>query len=253
MDPNQYRSRFLWRLLGSPWVSVPAGLGAASLGLALAMGEPQSYLTIVGISGVLLGVASAATRWIFQFDQISQATFDDLQSETERTQYAFLDQLERRLRVDGDARTRKSVADLRKIFRRLERAGMMGENVDQALVPDIREKALQLYQSCLKSLEGTVEYWQAAQEMATEAARDQMLQARESLLTEVSRSIYHLGATLDHLRSASLKRDRQGNEMAQMREELELGLQVAQRVEQRMSQFESDLRDPARMREPPSA
>ncbi len=243
MDPGRFRKRFLTRLVASPWVGVPAGLGLASLGLGIVLGHPLGFFGFMGVVGILLGVGMGATRWVLGYDQIARQAFEEVLSETERSHYAFLDGLEKRLHGDGDPRTIASVRDLRKIYRRLERAGMVGEGGSGELLPEIRDHSVELYESCVESLERTLAFWNAAQEMATREAREKLLRSREELLAEIRQSIHHLGATLDHLQTAALQSERPGQELSEMRRELEMGLEVARRVSSRMDQLERGVRE----------
>ena len=245
MDPQTFRSRVLKNLLASPLVLIPAGLGLATFTLAILVGAPTGFLGFLGLSGILAGAGMAATRWILGWNELTSKTFNELQGESNRSQAKTLDELEQSLKADHDPRTTQSVRDLRQLYRRLERAGVMGDNIDSLVLPDIKNKAEQLYQSCLASLARTLELWQAAQEMATVDARKQVLMQRETLIGEVNKSVNHLGKTLDHLQTLLLKRDRQDESLARMREELEMGLQVSQRVELRIDQLDQLGRDAA--------
>jgi len=202
-----------------------------------AFGAPVGFLAFLGLTGILAGIGMAATRWVFGFEAISQTAMAEMQGENQRSQTVNLDRLEQDLKVDRDSRTAQSVQDLRRLYRRLDKAGVMGNQTDCPVLPEIKAKAEQLYQSCLDSLARTLEFWRAAQEMATQEGRKQMLDARESLIAEVGKSVYHLGKTVDHLQASMLKRDRQDDSLARMRQELDMGLEVAQRIEQRMDQL----------------
>ena len=237
MDPRIYRTRVLKELIASPLVVIPAGLGAATFTMAVVLHAPLGFLGFLGLSGILAGVGIAVTRSILGWDELTRRAFDELQGESDQSQAQIIDGLEQALRADHDPRTTQSAQELRRLYRRLERAGVMGDNIDSLLLPEIKNKAEQLYQSCLDSLGRTLELWQAAQEMATPEARKQVLAQREALIGEVDKSVHHLGKTLDHLQTSMLKRDRQDEDLARMREELEMGLQVAQRVEQRIDQL----------------
>ncbi len=243
MDPQTFRTRVLINLFGSPLVIIPAGLGAATFALAVAVGAATDFLGFLGLSGILAGAGIAATRWVLGWNELTRKTFDELQGESDQGQAKVLGKLEQALKADHDPRTTQSLHDLQRLYRRLEKAGVVGDTIDSLVLPDIKNKAEQLYQSCLDSLARTLELWQAAKEMATAEARKQVLDQRETLIGEVRKSVYHLGKTLDHLQTSLLKRDRQDESLARTREELEMGLQVSQRVEQRIDQLEQLGRD----------
>jgi hypothetical protein len=80
--------------------------------------------------------------------------------------------------------------------------------------------------------------------MLTSDGRQRVLESREELLGELDQGLEQLGRTFDELYASSIERDRSGEELARIRQELDTGLEVAQRIEARMSQFEETLRNP---------
>jgi hypothetical protein len=239
MDPQEFRKRFVVRLLTSPWVSVPSALGSMSLAVGYLLGD--MFFEFLGLTGVLLGVGMGFTRWMLDADTVARRVYQDLKSETEQTHQDYLNRLERRLLADEDPRTEDILAELRSLYQRMRSPDVAESNLDVELLGDIREKSQTLYRSCLASLERTAAQWELAQQMATKESRRLVLQAREDLLKEIKRSVEHLGATLDHLQLAALKEGPAGDDLSRTREELERGLEVARRVEQRMAEFNQRL------------
>ncbi len=242
MESVNFRHRVLKRLFLSPLVVIPMGMGAASLALGLAMGQPDGYFSFLGLTGVLLGLGAAATRWLVGSGELARQAFEELRAESGRKKKHHLRKLRRRIRYDRDPRTNRLLLQLVRLAKRMGQAGVMNHEDGNDVVAEVRDKAVGLYQSCLGSLERTIDLYEAAQQMATEDARNQLLAQREELLEEVRRSVAHLETTLDHLQSLQLKRDRRGEGLAQMRKELEMGLSVAQRVERRMDNLDRELR-----------
>jgi len=243
MDRNEFRRRVLSHWLQSPLIVVPAGLGTAALLLAFALGQPWGFFGFLGASGLLFGAGMAISRWVLAFDRLSQAAFAEMQSESEKNHYAYLDDLQQRLAGDHDPRLAANLAKLRQVYQRLERADLAGDDPAEVMLPEIRAQADELYQSCLKSLERVCQQGEVAQQMATPEGRQEVLRWRDQLLEEVSRSVDNLGATLDHLQVAALKRDTREDSPTAIREELERGLGVARKVEQRMDELEQNVRD----------
>ena len=228
-------------LLASPWVVIPAGLGAASFLIGMAMGQPAGYFSFLGITGMLLGLGMAATRLLGGSADEGQGTSEDPHSAPGIASRAYLERLKRRIRDDDDPRTDRLFKDLTRLNERMTRLGVTESSGGSEAVVDIREKAVELYRCCLISLERTLVLHDAAEEMATTEARDRLLAEREQLLGEVGGSVAHLGATLDHLHTLQLKRHQSSEELTRMRQELEMGLEVAQRVEQRMESLQREL------------
>jgi type I site-specific restriction endonuclease len=240
MEPSQFRKALIWGFLASPWIGPPLGLGACSFLLGAILQQP--FIAFLGITGVLFGAAVATTRWMLKLDQLAQRTAEDLQSPMDRDHNAYLNQLAKRLRADKDPRNDQQLEQLRHLYARLERAGVLGDNSNAELLSEIREKAERLYRSCLASLERTVDLGDLAREMATAEFRDRVLRSREELLREIDRSIHHLGATVDHLQAGALHIGAESEELSKMRHELDFGLQVARRVEERMARFDESLK-----------
>lgn len=242
MEPAKFRNRVLLRLLASPSVIVPAGLGAAALLVGLATGQPTGVWGLVGLSGVLLGLGAAAGRWLFGFGEIARQAFDELRAEAGRDQRAYLRRLRNRVRADRDPRSNRLLMELVELAGRMARAGMVGPRADGEPLTDVAAQLVELHRSCLASLERTVDLYETARDMETEAARAELLTRREKLLDEIHRTEEHLSATLDYLQSAQLKRGDKEADLARMREELDQGLAVAQQVERRMDELDRELR-----------
>jgi hypothetical protein len=168
----------------------------------------------------------------------------DLRDQLEHEQLRALDELERRLRTENDPRPRQSLAQLRLLCERLHSPETWATTFDADLLPEIRERAEQLYRSCLTSLERTCALWGAAQKMLTPAGRQRVLDSREELIVELERGLEQLGRTLDQLYASAIERDRTGEDLARIRQELDTGLEVAERIEARMTQFEETLHNP---------
>ncbi len=237
-DSPPLRGRILRNLLRWPLVNVPAVLGTGALLLGLATGRPTGYLAMLGAAGVLAGAAAAVGRWWMGSDELARLARQQLQDEGRREHRTYLRRLYRRLRKDRDRRTNKRLKQLQRIHGRLQRAGVLGRRDKADLQQDIKDDAAELYGSCVTSLERSLDLWHAAKEMASAESRDRLLAAREELLEEVGHSIAHLDATLDHLNTSKLKPGARSEQLARTREELEIGLQVARRVEQRMAELE---------------
>lgn len=242
INSARLRRRMLHRVLALPRVWLPTWAGIAALFVAALSNDPTSVLGLAGIAGIVLGLLNAGTRWFFHGNELAEQAYADLKAEAERNHYLYLHYLWRRLRVDGDPRTKQYLLQMRQVYQRMERIGVSGNRLDVSLLPEIREKTEQLYRSSLAALEHTLDYWQAAREMTTADGRREALSARETLLAEVARSIDHLNTTLDHLQATALRHEDQAQHLASIRQELDTGLEVAKRVETRMDEFDRSLR-----------
>ncbi len=235
-------SRIARSLVASPVVGVPAGLGLASWLLGTMAGDGGGFFVFLGISGVLFGVGAAVTRWVVDGQRIQRAAAEQYRDESDRDHEQFLNDLGRRLQLDGDERTNQQLAVLTRLHRRMRRVGIFDAKISVDIMPDIKDKIEQLYRSCLSSLERSLELRNAAEEMMTESARTRVFDSRESLIAEVGNTIEHLGATIDFLQTSKLEKDGDRN-LSNMRQELEYGLDVARRVEDRIQDLERSLQD----------
>jgi hypothetical protein len=241
MDESRIRNRALKNLLTSTPVVLPAVLGIGSLLVGLLTGNPAGTFGVLGMAGLALGVGVATWRWLTGSERLTQEALEQLQSGAEREHRSYLRQLQRRLRKDKDPRTNEVVKQLKALRSRLTRVGLIGRRRISETAAEIRDDARQLYRSCLTSLERTLDHQQAAGEMTTPELRQKLLSAREELISQIGESIVRLGATLDHLQTSALEPGRQSEELTRMRRELQTGLEVARRVEQRMDQIDRDL------------
>lgn len=243
MDKARLNRRILRNLLTAPWIFFPGAIGLAALSVALVFGSPTGGLAITGMAFLLLGLAGLGSQYLFRGEQLAREAADDLRQQDERQHFERLRGLHRQLRLDRDPRTGTFIQEMRRLYQRLEQACLLDTSRAGDVLPEVRDKAEELYRSCLASLERSLELSVAAQQMATAEARQQVLDARERLLAEIETSIRHLDATLDHLQTAQLRRDDREQSLSQMRTELDMGLAVARRVEARVGELERGVRE----------
>ncbi len=242
MDPSRVRAQVVKNLLTGPWTVTAGGMGAILLLLACLLGNPSGSLGVVGLAAIVVAMAAAAGQWFFRYDRLAREALDDLRKEEERRRFTHLRQLQRQLRGDRDLRTGQFIVDLRRLCRRLERASPPHAARRGSLLLELRDQAEELYGLCVASLERSLELSITAQDLATPEARGQVLESRESLLGEIEKSVARLDATLDYLQAAAVGRDEPEERLVRVREELEVGLDVARRVRQQMDELDQSLR-----------
>jgi hypothetical protein len=264
MDRARFRNKVLLDLVSAPWTLIPAALGASCLLLAWAVSGAAHLLAFVGVAGLLIGLGSLVTRWIFRAGEIARRAFEELEGEAFKQQDAMLDDLDRRLQSDSDPRTEESLRELRLLYERFRQGGDWTREVDGKAAFDIANKVEELFRGCVRSLERSLELWESAQEMHTDEVRRKILGSREEILAEVGESSRHLARTLDGVHALALekreasaagvlgrsRRQRREN-LAQIRSELDESLAVARRVEERMQLLDAELGSATgRLREP---
>lgn len=244
---SRLRKRMVKNLLKSPAVGMPLWLGLFAFLSGTAAGAPVIFWGLIGIGGMALGAAVAGFRWFAGQEKLREQAQLDLSREAEKAERTRLRRLFRSLRRDEDPRTGRYAKDLERLRGRLEQVELADRDVRSGILPEVRRQAEQLYQSCVASLERALDLWQTAQNMATPDARQRLMDTRDQLLDEIGRSIEHLGLTLDRLQVSGLQVDANEDEkLAELREELRVGLEVARRVEGRMQQLDQELQGAGR-------
>lgn len=228
-----------WRKLAQhvvslPSVGIPLALGTVTTGTSWMVGQGDGFLGFLGVTGILFGIGLGATKLILGFDELARSVLRELRSDQKKENNARLKDLQNELRKDQDQRTSQFVKQLRKLFLRMDKAGFFDNTEDSADLLGISDRAKELYESSIASLRRSLLLWETANEMSTQKGREDVLEIRETLLDEVGESLSHLGATLDRLKTSELRRETTIN-LAQIRDELEQGLEVARRVEERLA------------------
>jgi hypothetical protein len=210
-------------------VTVPGVVGAVALGIALLTGNLGGFFGIVGIG-------AAFTRWVYVTGPLAGAVDRALQSQTEWAHRTRLDQLQRQLQDDPDARSLDSLGKLRQLHGRLQAAPPSA--AADPLLAEVRDKSQVLYESCLSGLERVAVQGAAAREVTTAEARDTLLRSRTALVDEVVQGIERLGASVDQIQVSALAHGAAERDLAQIRNDLDAGLEVARRVRERMEEIE---------------
>jgi hypothetical protein len=230
-------------LLSWRWVLIPSIVGLAGLAWGALAGVLAGAAGWAGLLGLGLAAGAAGCRWLLSGETLEQQALDDLRRRAARKHVDYLKQLRRRLRRDRDPRTGKCLKRLHGTHERLDRldARVLSLPAGAKLLAEVVAQAGQLYQSCLELLERSLVLWNTSQQLTTDDARDRLLRSRDQLLDEVDQSIGRLERTLDSLQVAAVRDDQPQDEHARLRAELDEGLAVAQRVQQRMDALTRDL------------
>jgi hypothetical protein len=240
MDPTRFRIQVAAKAAATPMVVLPAIAGAGAVLLGLVLGQPAGSLTFLGAVGLLIAGGMAATRLILRSEELARSVHEAAVEDAHEEHEDYLRRLARQLRRDRDDRTGEILRRLHHVHERFREDDVLSRAAESAVLLEIREKIEQLYWSCLRSLERSLVMWRAAREMSTPETRQAVLDRREKLVVEVQNGIAHLETTIDQLVAKSLQRDDE-TDMVRVRDELDVGLQVARRVEERMSELEDDL------------
>jgi hypothetical protein len=240
MEPAAFRRRVIRKAVAAPTVIVPVALGTVALAMGVVLREPAGFFGFLGVTGLLLGAGVAATRLLVWPERLAAETARDAVLEEESRAAARLLALERHQGLD-EVGPRQLVGQLRRAWQRIAATGALRGAAHPEMLPEIGSHLRRLHDSCCATLERCAALGLAAREMATTEGRVRVQAARRELLDEVGRSVEQLDAALDRLQATALDRDRPPIDLAMLRDELDEGLRVARRLDERMDELERSL------------
>ncbi len=212
------------------WVSLSPLILGATIGLgAWAISLESGLVIATSVILVLLSAGIYLNRLIFGWNENYERIVREWRASVERARDRDLDRLYRDLQADGDPRTETLLKDLRTLTTTL-----MGEQDDHlasgafGVLSDVDK----LFKRCVGYLEESLKLWRTAEAMERKNIADELLAQRTVLIDEVEKSLDRLGDVLGGIKKATLSRD--GEELAQLREELKSRLQIAEEVEARI-------------------
>ena len=211
-------------------------LPIAAVGVVVAVGALAAGTVILGVVGGLLAGLGGGIAVGGLFGGGGRATDDDAVPAGVGTANDLND-FELRAKVKGDFAVARLADRLEKIGPRLADA-LAGGGRDAA---DVGDKLRRIHDVSLATIRDAFDLHLAAREMATEAARRELLDQRETLVGEASDAVDALDRGIDRLRAAAARSqtsDRTG-ELSELGGDLDRQLEVARRVEQRMRDLEA--------------
>ena len=225
------RKKIFLDLVAAPSTLLPlvGGLTLLLGGWALDAGAAVGF---AGVVGVLAGLGMAATRLIFGLEKITERAYEYVHDQEWKKQEKALDKLDHKLVRDRDARTQSALREVRHLYTSLVedvRSGKITRNTH-----DILQKVESLFRACVAQLEESYRLWDTARRLSGNG-RERMLQQREAVVEEVTRSVEHLGHTIGQLRGVTAKTDEQ--DLDRMTAELDEAIDVARRTEERLASW----------------
>ena len=227
------RRRVMSEIFLAPSVVMPIVAGASAWILSWAAGG-VGILNLVGLAGVLGGIGWMATRAIFLTDKITAETLREIKQKQKDEENRELDQLQRKLRKDGDHRTQDYLLLLRTAKDDFEEATSQPgvEKRSAEVVQQVR----QLFAAAIVQLQRTYKYWELSERLVG-SERDLILDQREKLVNEIKETVDHVqDVTKQYI---ELMTREQQVDLSQLRDELDTSLRVAKRTEERMREIES--------------
>jgi hypothetical protein len=240
LDTPGLRRKVITKLLTGPSFLLPMVAGLSTLVVGFSAGMDPIVTSFAGVSAMLIGVGALATRAIYRLDDLARRAISETQAEEAADAQRKLDDLYRRLAAEKDLRAAKLLDGLRATYAALREALTGNDSIPRPQLMEVSQKAEQLFTSCIASLQHALEMLQASRGMSTQEARSVTIGRRERLLDEVEESAAHLSGILDKLRAFGIE-DKDSENLAILRSELDESLSVARKVEERMQAFQSEL------------
>jgi hypothetical protein len=202
-----------------------------------ALGQASPLITFSGVLTCLLSLGAYATKVSLNWgdeERLRQRVLDRHARETEKALREKLERLRRDLVADGDQRSEKlfdQLISLQETLRSQAESGLTG--VDQA---EIFARVEELVEASLTHLEDSAQLMAKAGKASTQNIKSHLLEQREQLLEETRKSI----EALDRILAAFLANQKQetSSETARIREELELQLEISERVKEQLESLD---------------
>ena len=244
-DSASFRRRFVQAWLLRRSVLLPAAIAGLVTAGAVAVGvlAGSGPLDIIGPAVAAWAVpALAAAGWfVFGSRRIAEEARATLLDEADGGQRELLRELGRRLIGHQDADGARLADALRKLRRRLDE-GVAGEGFE--VDAELAGTAERLLDASVNALARSLSIHQAKERLHTDEVKAELDQTRAGLIDEVSGGVHALGLMLDKLETAKLRRPGEG-ELSTVRDELDAGLAIAERVEARMARLDASLTGPS--------
>ncbi|MEM6733625.1 MAG: HU family DNA-binding protein [Myxococcota bacterium] len=187
----------------------------------------------------LVGFGTFATKLLSGDESRAREALNELEQEVEDERQRDLDALAQRLARDSDPRDERLLQDLRKLAEEFKRDDFWPDDLSSASTFDLMSGVETLFAGCVDSLERQVRLVEIAGNMSTQEARAPLVAERERILDDVGQCITQLGKMYSSIQGLR-GRGRENAELARVRGELDLSLEVAARVQERMRAWDQD-------------
>lgn len=233
------RKEIIKKLLMGPvdWITLTPFLLGITLGMGVWALSLEPGITLA--ASVILLLISAGIylhRLFFGWNENYEKIVMKYRNEIEKKRDRELNNLYSELKKDGDARTETLLKDLRTLTKALLNEQSSSLAVDAF---DIVADVDKLFQKSVDYLKESLELWKTATKMERESIKNELMKQREILIEEVEKSLENLGNVLGTLKKVSINSSN-GQQLAELREELNTRLKIAEDVETRISSLRSN-------------
>ncbi len=227
----------------SPWAWVPAALGGLALVIPLLTGDRPGadFLLFLGGLGLVAGAVVAAVRLATAREELEREVRDALR-------HGKANLVARRQRLDdamdaaGRAKDQPIDPRLHRLRRALDRLVAVADEAPDLPVR-LEAKAGELWDRCLAACRHATTLLTLGRDLATPAARATIDGERAELLRDADAALDRLEAALDHLQLALARRSFDVAQLVEPSDELDRGLEIARRVDDRMAAVDRSSRD----------
>ncbi|MEM6822444.1 MAG: hypothetical protein AAF558_10945 [Verrucomicrobiota bacterium] len=231
---NQKEKEIRRTILSNPldWITLtPAFLGLASILGGWAVGDWGILAMAAGASLCLISMGIYINRLVFGWSAEYARLINEWRKSIEGERDSKLDNLYRELGRDGDPRTESLLQDLRTLAKALirEESDSLAYNAF-----DVVSNVDKLFQRSVDYLEEGLDLWKTAEQIQNVSIKQTLLEQREALIEEVEQSLESLGQLVGQMKKTSINSGNQ-QALAEMREELDARLRIAEEVESRMN------------------
>jgi hypothetical protein len=225
--------RFLLRstlLRPATLIPVMVGLVAGVASWAVGGNLVLNSLAVVGVVG---GISWMVFRTVAHVENLTQGALNAQQESLREAENRQLDLLARQLRTDRDHRTQDSLRLLRTLRDEFERSSARPEV--SMLSARLGVQIGQYFESAVNQLQRSYQLFEKS-ESAVGEVRDRLLRERETLISEIGKSLETFQAVVNKM--TRWQSEEPEKQLSALQEELERNLEIARRTEERMREIE---------------
>jgi len=222
-----YRREVLKRYTLDRLTVVPLALGLTGIIGAWALSSP--LFLIGGIIILGLGTYGFFARLNGEDDTIEKSIQKRFKAEAQQRTQVYLDELEKVLTITPDPRDENALRDLRGLLTAFHENKTWERNVDPSSAINIREGVDRLFKGAIETLRESYSLLVQNQKTSSFKVKEANLLRREMLISEVEASVHRLERLFEELQTMR-PLDETGEDLAALRDELDINLQIAIKV-----------------------
>lgn len=192
-------------------------------------------LAVASFAVVLVGLGVFTTKWIWGLDDIVKKAQEAELTKRETNYNSFLDELDQGLTKDKDARPETCLRELRRL-----RASLKA-NQSSVMTSQVTETFDKLFDETVKKIAQTYVLWSDSLKLSG-AARTRLREDREKLVIEIEETTKYILTTIEPFQKK--KETAKTDATVDLRQELAKTIEIAKRVDQRMSELNGPNYDP---------